>query len=116
LTEELRSAISEEHIAERKTAKAKKLAADWLQKWYDERNQRRGAQDLRTLQEKAAREYEAILQDYMSTTQDISAKCRKNGQTKMLPPIAMHLILPRYSFSIPIHLFRIIYMYSGYLF
>ncbi|MEN9516579.1 MAG: hypothetical protein RLZZ159_445 [Actinomycetota bacterium] len=28
----------------------------------------------------------------------------------------VHLILPRYSFSIPIHLFRIIYMYSGYLF
>lgn len=89
LTEELRSAISEKHTAERKTAKAKKLAADRLQKWHDKRNQRREAQDLGTLHEKAAREYEAILQDYKSTTQDISAKCRKNGQTKMLPPVAV---------------------------
>jgi hypothetical protein len=40
----------------------------------------------------------------------------KLAEKQKMAEDGVHLILPRYSFSIPIHLFTIIYMYSRYLF
>ena len=55
LRNELKQAFQEKRAAMRLTAKAKRLAANWLEKWHKEREQRHEVEDKLAQQEKAAK-------------------------------------------------------------
>jgi hypothetical protein len=77
LSRELQLALSGKRASERQTAKARKIAADRLQKWHDERNKRKEAQDLAAKVEKAARDAEKLILEYKETTQDTRRQMQK---------------------------------------
>jgi hypothetical protein len=77
LSRELQCALSGKRASERQTAKARKIAAERLQKWHDERNKRKEAQDLAAKNEKAARDAEKLILEYKETTQDMRRQMQK---------------------------------------
>jgi hypothetical protein len=69
--------IAKKHAAFRLTRKAKKLAAQQLDNWHEERNMGRIAQDKFAEQEKTAKQLELILEEYRSQLESTNKNKRE---------------------------------------
>jgi hypothetical protein len=76
LRSKLKAAITQKHTTFRLTGKAKRLEANRLDKWHQERTRQRNAEDKLARQVKFSKQLELILEEYRSQFQ-VSTKTKR---------------------------------------